>query len=365
MELAGHSNGSFDVKAFWILLSVIVIAGVGVVVHRSNAHSTPMDPEPLASARSSQGASSAVAPKTEKRQAPTAPQPIESTSKPAAAPALSSSGIAPTRAQGVILTPAEAAGRSNLASPTTSTGAPAAPAVSQASPAVAQSTPAAAPPAPAKPAIPAIPAADPLNPTGEIGSLGSYQDFEKKLAEQEAESKKAEATKPPAASPGELGVKIEDRPDGSKLVDGRFTIKGDGTQDKPYVITWEQFVAAQESYAPKEGKKEIPANLKMLDGKWVRVTGYVAFPLMVQQADELLSMMNQWDGCCIGTPPTPYDAIEVRLTSPVSGKARMTTFGSVTGIFKVDPHLVGGWLVGLYVMDRATLTPEGYGGFSP
>ncbi len=187
------------------------------------------------------------------------------------------------------------------------------------------------------------------------------------MRQQDSESKKLAAQKPAeqSPSPADLGVKIEERADGTKLVDGRFTLKGEGTKEKPYVVAWEQFVAVQESYAPKEGKKEIPPSIKMLDGKWVRITGYVAFPLMVQEADELLAMMNQWDGCCIGTPPTPYDAVEVRLTSPVSGKVRMTTYGTVTGLFKVDPHLVGGWLVGLYVMDRATLTPEGYGGFSP
>jgi hypothetical protein len=103
----------------------------------------------------------------------------------------------------------------------------------------------------------------------------------------------------------------------------------------------------------------------MLDGKWIEITGYVAFPLMVDAPDECLSMMNQWDGCCIGVPPTPYDAVEVRLTEPVSGNARLTTYGTVRGRFKVDPHLVGGWLVGLYLMDETTLTPQTYGGFSP
>jgi len=191
----------------------------------------------------------------------------------------------------------------------------------------------------------------------------------KQIQEQEAASQKEREAKAAAGvkdpTPADLGVKIETRADGSMLVEGSYLIKGEGTKEKPYVVTWEHMLSAQESYAPKEGKKEIPGRIRMLDGKWVKVTGHVAFPLMAQSADELLAMMNQWDGCCIGVPPTPYDAVEVRLVSPVSGKARMATYGSVTGKFRVDPHLVGGWLVGLYVMDQATLAPEGYGGFAP
>jgi hypothetical protein len=103
----------------------------------------------------------------------------------------------------------------------------------------------------------------------------------------------------------------------------------------------------------------------MLDGKWVEITGNIAFPLMAESADECLSMLNQWDGCCIGIPPTPYDAIEVRLKQPAEGKARLATYGVIKGRMKVEPALIGGWLTGLYLMDRATMTPQGYGGFAP
>lgn len=178
---------------------------------------------------------------------------------------------------------------------------------------------------------------------------------------------------PPAAGPAALapapaagaGPRIEEREDGSKLVDGRFVVKGEGTREKPYVITWDLVLSAEDEYAPKDGKTELPARIRMLDGKWVKVVGYVAFPLMVTEADELLVMMNEWDGCCIGIPPTPYDAVEVRLVSPVSGRDRLANFGAVVGRFKVEPHLIGGWLVGLYLMDQATLEPRGYGGFAP
>ena len=47
--------------------------------------------------------------------------------------------------------------------------------------------------------------------------------------------------------------------------------------------------------------------LTTLTSEHVEITGYVAFPMLMDEADELLVMLNQWDGCCIGVPPTPYD----------------------------------------------------------
>ncbi len=165
----------------------------------------------------------------------------------------------------------------------------------------------------------------------------------------------------PAADASE--VKLEPQPDGSTKVDGRFTIKGSGTAESPYEVPWEMLVSGQETYDPRSGKKTIPARLQMLDGKHVRVTGYVAFPLYVEEPKELLSMLNQWDGCCIGVPPTPYDAIEVQLKESVKQDDRLATYGVVEGKFLVKPYLVGDWLVGLYVMESATLTVKRFGGF--
>jgi hypothetical protein len=160
-------------------------------------------------------------------------------------------------------------------------------------------------------------------------------------------------------------AKIEEKPDGSSLVDERFIVKGKGTEAEPYVLVWEHLLSAEEEYVPKEGRRDMPGRIMMLEGKWVQMTGYIAFPLMSDEPDECLSMMNQWDGCCIGIPPTPYDAIEVRLLDPVKGDMRLTTYGVVKGKFKITPHLVGGWLVGLYGMEQATMKPEQYGGFAP
>ena len=104
-------------------------------------------------------------------------------------------------------------------------------------------------------------------------------------------------------------------------------------------------------------KRDTGSPWRTIDGKVVEVEGYLAFPLMVSETKELLVMLNQWDGCCIGVPPTPYDAIEVKLAEPAKrgGKHASFNFGGVRGTLKVDPYLVENWLVGLYVMENAQM----------
>lgn len=159
------------------------------------------------------------------------------------------------------------------------------------------------------------------------------------------------------AAPARPNLRLVRRDDGTLLINDRWVIKGDGSAEKPYEVTWEYLISAGETYDPKAGQNDIPPHISMLDGTHVRITGWIAFPLYVQSATELLVMLNQWDGCCIGVPPTPYDAIEVRLRAPAEGDARQATFGTVQGIMSVQPYVVGGWLVGLYVMDQARIIP--------
>lgn len=156
--------------------------------------------------------------------------------------------------------------------------------------------------------------------------------------------------------------RIENQPDGSLLIDGAIKVTGTGTAEDPYVVPWELLVSAEKTYNPSDKLTKIPSSVAMLNGKYVRITGYVAFPMYVQQATELLSMLNQWDGCCIGVPPTPYDAIEVQLKAVVGEEDRMATFGDVQGRFGVKPYVVGDWLVGLYVMEEGELKPKRFNG---
>lgn len=148
---------------------------------------------------------------------------------------------------------------------------------------------------------------------------------------------------------------------GTVLIDGKHAIRGKGTAESPYEISWDLLTTAEHTFNPRGGSRKIPEGIAMLDGKVVRIKGFVAFPLYVQEPTEVLAMLNQWDGCCIGVPPTPYDAIEVRLAKPVKGNDRFANSGVVEGTFGVKPYVTGNWLVGLYVVDGAALKPDGFG----
>jgi hypothetical protein len=158
-------------------------------------------------------------------------------------------------------------------------------------------------------------------------------------------------------SPG----KVEKKPDGSMLLDDKYVVKGEGTKEKPYEITWELLTSVDQAFDPHAGKNKIPNRIAMLQDKYVKFGGYIAFPMNMQQPKELLLMLNQWDGCCIGVPPTPYDAIEVTLNKSVTGEDRFSTTGSVVGKMGIKPYVVGDWLVGLYIMDSGEFSPK-FGG---
>ena len=141
-------------------------------------------------------------------------------------------------------------------------------------------------------------------------------------------------------------------------IDDEFTLQGDGTEENPYRPTWEYLYSAGDTYAPRLGKNEIPQRIALLDGKWVNISGYTVFPLVSGKTKEMLIMLNQWDGCCIGVPPTPFDAIEVGLNEAVMrGPKHSITYGTITGRLKVDPYLIEDWLVGLYLLEEGTLQP--------
>lgn len=154
---------------------------------------------------------------------------------------------------------------------------------------------------------------------------------------------------------------ISTQADGSMLIDKKYRVTGDGTKDRPYQVTWELLVSAEDTFEPKSGKKTLPRRIAMLHDKYITIKGYIAFPMMVSEPRELLMMLNQWDGCCIGVPPTPYDAIEVMLDNAVTVEERAAATGGVTGRFGVKPYIVGDWLVGLYVLDRGQLLKPSMG----
>jgi hypothetical protein len=146
--------------------------------------------------------------------------------------------------------------------------------------------------------------------------------------------------------------------DGSILLDGQHKVTGSGTKADPYVVDFELLMSASQTYQPRSGLTKLPERVTFLHDSWVKLVGYVAFPIAAQDPKELLVMFNQWDGCCLGVPPTAYDAVEVKLEQSVSGSARFATHGSLLGKMKIDPYVDSNFLLGLYVMEDATLVVD-------
>ncbi|XHC26406.1 MAG: hypothetical protein ACFHWZ_17720 [Phycisphaerales bacterium] len=138
------------------------------------------------------------------------------------------------------------------------------------------------------------------------------------------------------------------------LVIGRVTIPGSGTEADPYELPWGVLISAIRTYNPRLEMTDLPGWADALNNKHVRLTGFAFLPVVASETDEVLLMLNPWDGCHMGAPPTPYDSVEVMLDEPVNMGGR-NGFVTVTGKFNVDPFLVRGWLVSLYTMDRARL----------
>jgi hypothetical protein len=143
---------------------------------------------------------------------------------------------------------------------------------------------------------------------------------------------------------------------GPAMLDQRFAVHGRGTDDDPYIVSWDLLMSAGEEYKPSEGKTTAPDRIMALQGAMVTINGYLAAPLLVQETDELLLMFNKWDGCCIGTPPTPFDAVEVKLQAPAKLVGQhMIRYGAVTGRFHIEPFLIGDMLISLYRLDEGKL----------
>jgi hypothetical protein len=73
-------------------------------------------------------------------------------------------------------------------------------------------------------------------------------------------------------------------------------VTGSGTQRDPYVLPWSLIESAQETYNPRLGKLRIPQRLAVFDGTYVRISGYIAFPITTSDPKEMLVMLNQWGG---------------------------------------------------------------------
>jgi hypothetical protein len=168
----------------------------------------------------------------------------------------------------------------------------------------------------------------------------------------------AAATNAPASTPLTVGAPavVERLDERTVRLDGRWTIRGSGTESDPYDLTWDLLGSARGGIDAAAMRYELPGRLADLRGAWVRISGYWAPPVQAFEAREVLLMLNKWDGCCIGLPPTPFDSIEVSLAKPVAVQGQhVFRYGAIRGRLAIEPFAAGGFLLGLYRLTDATL----------
>jgi len=155
-----------------------------------------------------------------------------------------------------------------------------------------------------------------------------------------------------ARSPNEVVRRIDDR---TLELDGRFRVIGNGSPDDPYRISWEILTSAGPYIDAAQKALTPPPWVRVLDGTTVEISGYYSTAVRVTMARNLLLTLNRWDGCCIGLPPTPFDAIDMTMRQPMSMQGlHLFRFGTFRGRLTIAPFETGGFLLGLYKLEDTT-----------
>ncbi len=135
-------------------------------------------------------------------------------------------------------------------------------------------------------------------------------------------------------------------------------IPGSGSPTDPYRVSWSLMKSAQDVNEPN-GQVRVPSDLALIDGMSIEISGYLAPPVQQDVTSELLVMQKRWDGCCIGTPPTPFDCIEVRLNRPITMRGRhLIQYGTIRGTLHIEPFTAGKFLLGLYRIEQGSIEGE-------
>ena len=155
-----------------------------------------------------------------------------------------------------------------------------------------------------------------------------------------------------ARNPSDIVRRIDER---TVELDGRYRVTGNGSANDPYVISWELLTSASEFIDLAQGARTPPPWVRLLDGTYVQISGYYSTAVRVSVAKNLLLTLNRWDGCCIGVPPTPFDAIDINMRVPLPmGGLHLVRFGTFRGQLRVEPVEAATYLLGFYRLEDAT-----------
>lgn len=163
-------------------------------------------------------------------------------------------------------------------------------------------------------------------------------------------------TRPPVATDTRSPAEITRRIDARTLeLDGRFRVIGNGSPDDPYRISWELLTSASTFIDPAQKALTPPPWVRALEGSYIEISAYYSTAVRVPSTKHLLLTFNRWDGCCIGLPPTAFDAIDTTLATALDMRGEhLFRYGTFRGRLVVDPFLAGAYLLGLYRLEDAS-----------
>lgn len=157
-------------------------------------------------------------------------------------------------------------------------------------------------------------------------------------------------------TPNEVLHRIDER---TIELDKRFRVIGGGRDDDPYRISWELLTSAGAYIDPAQLAVTPPPWIRLLDDTFVEISGYYSTPLRVDRTKSLMLTLNRWDGCCVGLPPTPFDAIDLVLREPMEMKGlHLLRFGTFRGRMRVEVFEAAGYLIGLYRIEDAVFVAK-------
>jgi hypothetical protein len=108
---------------------------------------------------------------------------------------------------------------------------------------------------------------------------------------------------------------------------------------------------------PPDAAAMMPAWLKGLEGKRVRIRGFM-YPTFSQTGIHAFGLARDNQICCFGRNPKIYDVFDVKLRDGVTTEYLPNRPFDVVGVFHIRPEAEDGKLFHLYDMDDATVVAK-------
>jgi hypothetical protein len=121
---------------------------------------------------------------------------------------------------------------------------------------------------------------------------------------------------------------------------------------KEGTLTFALLESAQEASAA--GEIKIPDAVQAYHGKWVTITGHVLLSWASEEITQFQLAKNPWDGCCMGVPPSYFNAVRVQMAPGKAFSNRFDRVGTLSGKFRAEiKKTENGYVDAIYWLDEA------------